>query len=85
MIDPIYLIDSKLDNDVKFLIYDILRMLTLQISTQVMFSLYNPSVSLLNSTFIMTTIFLCISLSIFWLVIRKLIIEDEKNDVNNIN
>ena len=31
--DPIYLIDYKLDNDIKFLIYDVLRMLTLQIST----------------------------------------------------
>jgi|TARA_B100002051_G_C16677211_1_gene607741 hypothetical protein len=82
--DPIYVIDYNLDNDIKFLIYDVLRMLTLQISTHIMFSLYNPSISFLNSTFIMTTIFLCISLSIFWLVIKKLFVENDKKDINEI-
>ncbi len=71
------------DPDIKFLIYDIFRMLTLQISTQIMFTLYNPSVSFINTTFLFTTLFLCISLCLFWLVIKKIVVIDDVEKKNN--
>lgn len=80
--DEIFWFVNINDPDIKFLIYDIFRMLTLQISTQLMFTLYNPSVSLFNTTFLLTTLFLCVSLCMFWLIIKKMIvIDDVENDV----
>jgi hypothetical protein len=64
------------DPDIKFMIYDIFRMLTLQISTQIMFTVYNPSVSLFNMTFLLTTLFLCISICMFWLIVKKMLVSD---------
>lgn len=54
------------------MIYDLLRMSTIQIITQVMFYMNNNSISLFNSTFIKTFIFINISIIFYYLVIRKL-------------
>ena len=54
------------------MIYDLLRMSTIQIITQVMFYMNNNSLSLFNSTFIKTFIFINISIIFYYLVIRKL-------------
>ena len=71
------------DPDIKFMIYDIFRMLTLQISTQIMFTVYNPSVSLFNMTFLLTTLFLCISICMFWLIVKKMFVSDVIEKKNN--
>ena len=57
--------------EVKYMVYDISRLLTLQIFTQFMISMNNTSVSFLSGTFIQTTLFLCLGIMIFWLVIYK--------------
>ena len=54
------------------MIYDLLRMSTIQIITQLMFYMNNNSLSLFNSTFIKTFIFINISIIFYYLVIRKL-------------
>ena len=54
------------------MIYDLLRMSTIQIITQVMFYMNNNILSLFNSTFIKTFIFINISIIFYYLVIRKL-------------
>ena len=54
------------------MIYDILRTLTLQFVVQLLFSMNNPSVPFLNSVFIQTTLFLCLGIMVFWLIVYKL-------------
>jgi len=58
--------------EVKYMIYDISRLLTLQIFTQFMISMNNTSVSFLSGTFIQTTLFLCIGVMIYWLILYKI-------------
>ena len=54
------------------MIYDILRMSTIQLVTQVMFYMNNNSISLFNETFIKTFIFINMSILFYYLVIRKI-------------
>ena len=54
------------------LIYDILRMSTIQLVTQIMFYMNNSSLSLFSETFIKTFVFINISILFYYLVIRKL-------------
>ena len=58
--------------EVKYMVYDISRLLTLQIFTQFMISMNNTSVSFLSGTFIQTTLFLCIGVMIYWLILYKI-------------
>jgi len=74
-----YLIDkineySTTYPEFKPLFYDLLRTITIQIVVQLLFSLNNPSVSFLNSTFIQTSIYLCIGVATFWMVIYKFLL-----------
>ena len=52
-----------------FALYDILRLLVMQFVSQSLFSLTNTSVTFMNPVFIQSTIFLCIGLVIFWVLI----------------
>ncbi|MBG01401.1 MAG: hypothetical protein CL470_03940 [Acidimicrobiaceae bacterium] len=54
------------------MIYDIMRMVTMQFVVQGLFSANNPTISLFNGVFIQTTLFLCLGIMIFWLIIYKL-------------
>jgi len=74
-----YLIDkineySTTYPEFKPLFYDLLRTITIQLVVQLLFSLNNPSVSFLNSTFIQTSIYLCIGVATFWMVIYKFLL-----------
>lgn len=55
------------------LIYDIIRTITIQFIVQILFTLNNPSVSLLSTAFIQTTLFLILGIMIFWLIVYKYI------------
>ena len=55
--------------EVKYAMYDILRLLTIQIFTQFMISVTNSSVSFLTTEFIQTTMFLSLGSLIFWLIL----------------
>ena len=66
---------SLTNPEVKPLVYDVLRTVTVQIVTQLLISSNSPSVSFLSETFIQTTLFLCIGVVSFWLVVYKFLIQ----------
>ena len=56
---------------------DLLRMITLQFSANLLFNFSNPhKYPILGYDFIRTLLFIIIGISLYWLVIRKLIIFD---------
>jgi hypothetical protein len=74
-----YLVDkmneySILYPEFKPLFYDLLRTITIQVVAQLLFSLNNPSVSFLNSTFIQTSVYLCVGVTAFWMVVYKFLL-----------
>ena len=74
-----YLVDkmneySVLYPEFKPLFYDLLRTITIQVVAQLLFSLNNPSVSFLNSTFIQTSVYLCVGVTAFWMVVYKFLL-----------
>ena len=73
--------------------YDIIRLIVMQLVTQLLFCVSNTSVSFLNPVFLQSTLFLCIGLVIFWIFIYKelpvnefisLFIEDKEKDIKDI-
>tara|TARA_B110000285_G_scaffold235106_2_gene314888 strand:+ start:580 stop:840 length:261 start_codon:yes stop_codon:yes gene_type:complete len=55
------------------LLYDILRTITIQVVAQFMYVMNNPNESFLTSNFILTTLFICLGIMVFWLIIFKVI------------
>jgi len=53
------------------MLYDLLRMSTIQIITQIMFYMNNSSLSLFNETFVKTFVFINISIIFYYLIVRK--------------
>ena len=53
------------------MIYDILRTITIQIVAQFMYVMNNPNESFFTSNFILTTLFICLGIMVFWLIIFK--------------
>lgn len=75
------LFNVKLDNNISLVVYDIIRMITIQVITQLLFVMNGNNVSFFNMQFIKTTIFICLSILIYWLIIRKLInLSDTDNE-----
>ena len=64
---------SLTNPEVKPLVYDILRTVTIQVVAQFMYVMNNPNESFLTSNFILTTLFLCLGIMVFWLIIFKVI------------
>ena len=62
-----------LSPDIINMSYDILRMSTIQLVTQIMFYMNNSSLSLFNETFVKTFIFINISIVFYYLVVSKLL------------
>ena len=62
-----------------FVIQDILRMVTIQVFTQMLFVMNNRDISFFNMKFLKTTIFICLSILVYWLVVRRLVNVDEKD------
>ena len=62
--------------EIKLLTYDIIRTITIQIITQFLFSMNNPSISFISDTFFQTTLFLCIGIISFWLIVYKIFLEN---------
>ena len=74
-----YLIDklneySILHPEFKPMFYDLLRTITIQVIAQLLFSANNPSVSFLNNTFFQTSLYLCIGVIVFWLIVYKILL-----------
>jgi len=76
-----------LDPNIINMIYDLLRMSTIQLVTQIMFYMNNSSLSLFNETFVKTFIFINISIIFYYLVVSK-VFSISGNDIsiqNNVN
>ena len=54
-------------------VYDIIRLVTIQVVTQLLFVVNNNDVSFFNLTFIKTLVFLSLGVLTYWLVIKKFI------------
>tara|TARA_Y100001958_G_C21232899_1_gene558850 strand:+ start:1766 stop:2044 length:279 start_codon:yes stop_codon:yes gene_type:complete len=54
------------------MINDMLRMFTIQLVTQILISLTNPSIKLFNTVFIKTTSFILFGVMVYWAVIKEL-------------
>lgn len=65
---------SILNPEFKLLFIDILRTITIQIVVQSLVSINNPTIPLLSSNFLQTSIFLCIGVFAFWLVIYRILL-----------
>lgn len=63
------------DKNTMPMIYDIIRIVTIQVITQFLFVINSngTDVKFFNTTFLKTVIFLCLAILVYWLVIRKLI------------
>ena len=68
----------NIDDEIKPMIFDILRLLTMQTVTQLLISMNNSKKSFFTIEFIQVTLFLILSLMVFWMVIYKFI---NKNDI----
>jgi len=71
--DSIYEIILDVDEDIISMVYDIIRIVTLQVITQSLFCMNNKEISFFNSHFLQTVLFLCVSIVFYWLIVKKLL------------
>ena len=72
MSETFYNFKLDLEPNLIDMIYDILRMSTIQLVTQIMFYMNNSSLSLFSETFIKTFAFINFGIIVYYLLIRKL-------------
>ena len=72
MSETFYNFKLDLEPNLIDMIYDILRMSTIQLVTQIMFYMNNSSLSLFSETFIKTFIFINFGIIVYYLLVRKL-------------
>lgn len=73
--NSLFSLDLNIDKEYIPLINDIIRMSAIQIVAQLLFCLSNPSQnSMFSEAFIKTLFFLLIGISVYWLIIRKVVI-----------
>ena len=77
------LFNVKLNKNISPVIYDVIRMITIQVITQFLFVMNGNNISFFNMQFIKTTIFICLSIMIYWLIVKKIINFYDPNDENN--
>ncbi len=65
---------SILHPEFKPMFYDVVRTITIQVIAQLLFSANNPSVSFFNNTFVQTSLYLCIGVVVFWLLVYKFLV-----------
>ena len=65
---------SAIHPEIKPMFYDVVRTITIQVIAQLLFSANNPSVSFFNNTFVQTSLYLCIGVVVFWLLVYKFLV-----------
>lgn len=68
----------NIDDEIKPMIFDILRLVTMQTVTQLLVSMNNSNKSFFTMEFLQVTLFLVLSLMVFWMVVYKFV---KKNDI----
>ena len=82
--ESLYKLNISINKKNKPMINDIIRMVTIQVFTQLLFVMNNKNISFFNMTFLKTTIFICLSIVVYWLIIRRLFnIELDDNNEDN--
>ena len=76
-----YIIKLDLREDEITMLYDMIRMSVIQIVTQMLVSIANPSIDFLNPVFLSTFIFINISIAVYWMIIKKLIKIESNNGI----
>ena len=61
----------NVDDEIKPMIFDILRLVTMQVVTQLLVSVNTPKKKFFTMEFIQVTLFLILSLMVFWMVVFK--------------
>jgi hypothetical protein len=61
----------NVDDEIRPMIFDILRLVTMQLVTQFLVSINTPKKNFLTMEFIQVTLFLILSLMVFWMVVYK--------------
>tara|TARA_B100000900_G_C20346975_1_gene620667 strand:- start:413 stop:697 length:285 start_codon:yes stop_codon:yes gene_type:complete len=73
MDSTLYNLNLKIDQKYIPMIYDMIRMFTIQFITQLLVSISNPSVKLFNTVFITTTLFILLGVGFYWVVVKNAI------------
>jgi hypothetical protein len=68
----------NIDDEIKPMVFDILRLVTMQTVTQLLVSMNNSNKSFISMEFVQVTLFLVLSLMVFWMVVYKFV---KKNDI----
>jgi hypothetical protein len=72
MKNSLFELDLGIEREYLPLLNDIIRMVTIQIITQLMFSLASPeSFPFLTNLFFETILYMMAGISVYWLVVRK--------------
>ena len=69
--NSMYNINLKIDQKYIPMIYDMIRMFTIQFITQLLVSINNPSVKLFNTVFLTTTLFILLGVGFYWVVVKN--------------
>ena len=72
----------EMEDEIKPMIFDILRLITMQVLVQFLVSVNNPKVSFFTTEFLQVTLFLTLSLMVFWMVVYKYF--NKNNIIENI-
>ncbi len=67
--DSLFLYNSS--EEIKPMIYDILRILTIQFIVQLLVSVNNPKIPFFSIQFFQVSLFLILGIMVFWMVIYK--------------
>jgi hypothetical protein len=67
----------KYDDEIKPMIFDIIRLLTMQIITQFLISMNSSTSSFFTTEFLQITLFLVLSLMVFWMIVYKFLKKNE--------
>ena len=61
----------NIDDEIKPMVFDVLRLITMQTVTQLLVSMNNSKKSFFTMEFVQVTLFLILSLMVFWMVVYK--------------
>jgi hypothetical protein len=71
MENNLYILDLKIHQKYIPMIYDMIRMFTIQFITQLLVSINNPSIKLFNTVFLSTTLFILLAIVFYWVVVKN--------------
>ena len=69
----LYTFNLQIDPKYIPMVYDMIRMFTIQFITQLLVSINNPSVKLFNTVFLTTTLFILLGVGFYWVVVKNAI------------